>query len=90
METKITPPTFEQCARNLRRRVLVDRYNWPIIGKLTIPEIKPGQVYGLLQPVGSSRRDGYQSPDCSRSRMVKYRGIQLIWLASAIPSNEQL
>ncbi|WP_065752369.1 tyrosine-type recombinase/integrase [Bradyrhizobium paxllaeri] len=71
VETKVTLPTFEQCAEIYIREhwstwskkhrsqwpSSLKRYAYPTIGKLTIPEIKPSHVYELLRPIWVEKRE---------------------------------
>ncbi|MFT4116714.1 tyrosine-type recombinase/integrase [Bradyrhizobium sp.] len=71
VETKVSLPTFEQCAEIYIREhwstwskkhrsqwpSSLKRYAYPTIGKLTIPEIKPSHVYELLRPIWVEKRE---------------------------------
>lgn len=68
---KATLPTFEECAEKYIRDhwstwskkhrnqwpSSLKRYAYPTIGKLTIPEIKPSNIYGLLRPIWVEKRE---------------------------------
>lgn len=68
---KIALPTFEECAETYIREhwsswskkhrdqwpSSLKRYAYPTIGKLTVPEIKPSQIYELLQPIWVEKRE---------------------------------
>ena len=70
-EVKVTLPTFEECAEAYIREhwstwskkhrkqwpSSLKRYAYPIIGKLTIPEIKPSHLYELLRPIWLEKRE---------------------------------
>jgi len=70
-EIKITLPTFEECAETYIREhwatwskkhrnqwpSSLKRYAYPMIGKLTIPEIKPSHIYELLRPIWVEKRE---------------------------------
>jgi integrase len=69
--TKVTLPTFEQCAEAYIREhwstwskkhrdqwpSSLKRYAYPTVGKLTIPEIKPSHIYELLRPIWVEKRE---------------------------------
>jgi hypothetical protein len=71
VEIKAVLPTFEECAEAYIRQhwttwsekhrdqwpSSLKRYAYPTIGKLTIPEIKPSQVYELLRPIWVEKRE---------------------------------
>jgi integrase len=71
VEIKVALPTFEQCAETYIREhwstwskkhrnqwpSSLKRYAYPIIGKLTIPEIKPSHIYELLRPIWVEKRE---------------------------------
>jgi integrase len=71
VEIKVTLPTFEQCAETYIREhwstwskkhrnqwpSSLKRYAYPIIGKLTILEIKPSHIYELLRPIWVEKRE---------------------------------
>jgi len=71
VEIKVTLPTFEQCAETYVREhwstwskkhrnqwpSSLKRYAYPIIGKLTILEIKPSHIYELLRPIWVEKRE---------------------------------
>ena len=71
VETKVSLPTFEQCAEIYIREhwstwstkhrnqwpSSLKRYAYPIIGRLTIPEIKPSHIYELLRPIWVEKRE---------------------------------
>ena len=71
VEIKVTLPTFEQCAETYIREhwstwskkhrnqwpSSLKRYAYPIIGKLTVPEIKPSHIYELLRPIWVEKRE---------------------------------
>jgi integrase len=71
VEVKIALPTFEECAETYIREhwsswskkhrnqwpSSLKRYAYPTIGKLTIPEIKPSQIYELLRPIWVEKRE---------------------------------
>jgi hypothetical protein len=70
-ETKVTRTTFEQCAETYIREhwstwskkhrnqwpSSLKRYAYAMIGKLTIPEIKPSHIYELLRPIWVEKRE---------------------------------
>lgn len=70
-EIKVTLPTFEQCAEAYIREhwstwskkhrdqwpSSLKRYAYPIIGKLTVPEIKPSHIFELLRPIWVEKRE---------------------------------
>jgi integrase len=71
VEINVTLPTFEQCAETYIREhwstwskkhrnqwpSSLKRYAYPIIGKLTILEIKPSHIYELLRPIWVEKRE---------------------------------
>jgi Integrase len=70
IETKLSLPTFEECAETyIRERwptwkkhrdqwpSSLKRYAYATIGKLTIPEIKPSHIYELLRPIWVEKRE---------------------------------
>jgi integrase len=71
VEIKVTLPTFEQCAETYIREhwstwskkhrnqwpSSLKRYAYPMIGKLTVPEIKPSHIYELLRPIWVEKRE---------------------------------
>jgi integrase len=71
VETKVSLPTFEQSAEIYIREhwstwstkhrnqwpSSLKRYAYPIIGRLTIPEIKPSHIYELLRPIWVEKRE---------------------------------
>jgi integrase len=71
VEVKIALPTFEECAETYIREhwsswskkhrdqwpSSLKRYAYPTIGKLTIPEIKPSQIYELLRLIWVEKRE---------------------------------
>jgi integrase len=71
VEVKIALPTFEQCAETYIREhwsswskkhrnqwpSSLKRYAYPTIGKLTILEIRPSQIYELLRPIWVEKRE---------------------------------
>ena len=71
VEIKLNLPAFEECAEIYIREhwstwskkhrnqwpSSLKRYAYPIIGKLTIPEIKPSHVYELLRPIWVEKRE---------------------------------
>jgi integrase len=71
VETKVSLPTFEQCAEIYIREhwstwstkhrnqwpSSLKRYAYPIIGRLTIPEIKPSHIYESLRPIWVEKRE---------------------------------
>jgi integrase len=70
-EIKVALPAFEQCAEIYIREhwstwskkhrnqwpSSLKRYAYPAIGKLTIPEIKPSDIYELLRPIWVEKRE---------------------------------
>ena len=70
-EIKVALPAFEQCAEIYIREhwstwskkhrnqwpSSLKRYAYPTIGKLTIPEIKPSDIYELLRPIWVEKRE---------------------------------
>ena len=70
-EIKVALPAFEQCAEIYIREhwstwskkhrnqwpSSLKRYAYPMIGKLTIPEIKPSHIYELLRPIWVEKRE---------------------------------
>ena len=70
-ETSILQPPFEQCAEayisehwntwSKKHRdqwpSSLKRYAYPIIGKLTIPEIRPSHIHDLLKPIWIEKRE---------------------------------
>jgi integrase len=68
---KVALPSFEECAETYIREhwsswskkhrnqwpSSLKRYAYPTIGKLTIPEIKPSQIYELLRPIWVEKRE---------------------------------
>ncbi len=71
IEIKVALPTFEECAEvYIRERWAtwskkhrnqwpssLKRYAYPMIGKLTILEIRPSHIYELLQPIWVKKRE---------------------------------
>ena len=71
VEIKLTLPTFQECAEvYIRERwstwskkhrdqwpSSLKCYVYPTIGKLTIPEIKPSDIYELLRPIWVEKRE---------------------------------
>jgi hypothetical protein len=70
-EIKVALPAFEQCAEIYIREhwstwskkhrnqwpSSLKRYAYPTIGKLTIPEIKPSDIYELFRPIWVEKRE---------------------------------
>src|SRR4051812_10116817 len=71
LEAMVTLPTFEECAETYIRGnwstwsekhrnqwpSSLKRYAYPMIGKLTIPEIKPSHIHDLLEPIWVDKRE---------------------------------
>jgi len=71
VETKVTLPTFEECAETYIREhwstwskkhrdqwpSSLKRYAYATLGKLTVPEIKPSHIYEVLRPIWVEKRE---------------------------------
>ena len=71
VKSKVTLPTFEECAEAYIREhwstwskkhrdqwpSSLKRYAYPTLGKLTVPEIKPSHIYELLRPIWVEKRE---------------------------------
>jgi hypothetical protein len=71
VESKVTVPTFEECAEAYIREhwstlskkhrdqwpSSLKRYAYATLGKLTVPEIKPSHIYEVLQPIWVEKRE---------------------------------
>jgi integrase len=71
VETKVTLPTFEECAEAYIREhwstwskkhrdqwpSSLKRYAYATLGKLTVPEIKPSHIYEVLRPIWVEKRE---------------------------------
>jgi integrase len=71
VESKVTLPTFEECAEAYIREhwstwskkhrdqwpSSLKRYAYATLGKLTVPEIKPSHIYEVLRPIWVEKRE---------------------------------
>jgi integrase len=71
VESKVTLPTFEECAEAYTREhwstwskkhrdqwpSSLKRYAYATLGKLTVPEIKPSHIYEVLRPIWVEKRE---------------------------------